>query len=232
MSSGTRHQLPCHYFLASSRFVPKKNLDGLLKAYSRYRQLAAATDNGQQDNKTTGPTVVSGPVVPWSLVILGDGPLRSSIIHLRSSLGLDDHVHLTGFKQYAELPVYYALASAFIMPSLSETWSLAVNEAMACGLPVVVSSRCGCAGELVQEGVNGFIFDPYNINQLASLMLKISTFDFPLSAFGNASLAIISNWGTDRFSSSMKSAADTALRVGPCPGTLVGRWLLNLLVGR
>ena len=51
-----------------------------------------------------------------------------------------------------------------------------VNEAMASGLPVLVSNRCGCAQDLVQEGVNGFTFDPYNVEQLAQLMLKISAF--------------------------------------------------------
>jgi 1,2-diacylglycerol 3-alpha-glucosyltransferase len=216
-----RHQLPRHYFLASSRFVPQKNLDGLLKAYAEYRRLCTIHDPQPANQQ------------PWDLVLLGDGPLRSSIFNLRAALGLADCVHLPGFKQYGELPVYYALASAFIMPSLSETWSLSVNEAMACGLPVIVSTRCGCASELVVEARNGCVIDPKDLSEFARVMVSISRLpNESLRLMGQASSDIIANWGTDRFSSSMKSAAETALRFGPRSGTLAGRWLLNLLVGR
>ena len=205
-----KHGLPEKYFLASARFVEKKNLLRLLQAYARYRTLCEA--RGPQDDKTTalqttgqrttGPQdgrsvvsslvvsspspvvgspvvsspsqVVSSPVVPWSLVLLGDGPLRSSIFDLRSSLGLDACVHLPGFKQYDELPTYYGLASAFVHASTTEQWGLVVNEAMASGLPVLVSNRCGCATDLVKDGVNGFTFDPFNVEQLAELMLRLT----------------------------------------------------------
>ena len=70
----------------------------------------------------------------------------------RSALGLDNDVIFPGFIQYDELPAYYGLAKAFIHASTVEQWGLVVNEALAAGLPVLVSERCGCAPDLVREG--------------------------------------------------------------------------------
>src|SRR5208337_5127598 len=81
--------------------------------------------------------------------------------------------HLPGFKQYEELPAYYGLAGAFVHASTAEQWGLVANEAMASGLPVLVSNRCGCATELVEEGRNGFAFDPENVEQLAGFMRRL-----------------------------------------------------------
>jgi glycosyltransferase involved in cell wall biosynthesis len=206
----SRYGLPENYFLASARFVEKKNLPRLLQAYARYRTLAGKSEIGKQKAEI------------WDLVLLGDGKLCETLNSQllardlsESTLNLHDHVHLPGFKQYGELPAYYGLAKAFIHASTTEPWGLVVNEAMASGLPVLVSDRCGCAPDLVKDGVNGFTFDPYNVEQLANLMLRISAFSFQLSAFGNASREIISQWGPDRFSAGLKAAAGKAVEVGP-----------------
>src|ERR1043165_2302375 len=131
--------LPGRYFLTSSRFIPKKNIFGLLESYKLFRQCSHADD--------------------WKLVILGDGPLRADIEKRIAALDLKSHVFLPGFKQYGELPSYYGLASAFVLASSMEQWGLVVNEAMAAGLPVLVSKACGCLPRLVRKGVNGFGFD-------------------------------------------------------------------------
>jgi glycosyltransferase involved in cell wall biosynthesis len=120
-------------------------------------------------------------------------------------------VLLPGFKQYPELPVYYGLASAFIHASTSEPWGLVVNEAMASGLPVVVSNRCGCAPDLVCDGRNGYTFDPRNVGQLAELMLRISIPGPHLSTMSNASAEIISTWGLSRFAHGLRAAAEKAV---------------------
>ena len=243
-----KYGLPDKYFLASARFVEKKNLPRLLQAYARYRVLAEKaemlkTETLKPESTSPRPSPQRGEgglpstlnpqlsTEPWSLVLLGDGPLRSSILNLRSSLGLDGHVHLPGFKQYDELPVYYSLASVFVHASTREQWGLVVNEAIASGLPVLVSNRCGCAQDLVQEGVNGFTFDPYNVEQLAGLMLQISAFQpFRLSAFGDASREIISHWGPERFAAGLQQAVETALQSPPPGASLIERLLLRALV--
>ena len=58
-------------------------------------------------------------------------------------------VYFYGFRQIEENPVFYALAEAFVLPSLKEEWGLVVNEAMACSLPVIVSRTAGCAEDLL-----------------------------------------------------------------------------------
>jgi glycosyltransferase involved in cell wall biosynthesis len=211
------HGLPESYFLASARFVEKKNLARLLEAYARYRKEA---ESRKQKAET------------WGLVLLGDGPLRADLWRLISDLSLHDSVVLPGFKQYPDLPAYYGLAGAFIHASTAEQWGLVVNEAMASGLPVLVSNRCGCASDLVQEGVNGFTFDPYNVEELARLMLKLSTLNSQLSTMGDASRRIIADWGPERFASGLQQAVETALRMPRPRSTWIDRLLLTALAHR
>jgi 1,2-diacylglycerol 3-alpha-glucosyltransferase len=196
--------LPENYFLASARFVEKKNLQRLLEAYRRYLDLARAK-GGDREAEV------------WHLVLLGDGPLHLTLHSRISKLDLNACVHLPGFKQYPELPIYYSLANAFIHPSTTEQWGLVVNEAMASTLPVIVSNRCGCATELVREGVNGFTFDPYNVEELARLMLKVSNLGSQLLVMGRASQRIIADWGPERFALGLKAAVDKAIEIGPRP---------------
>jgi glycosyltransferase involved in cell wall biosynthesis len=232
------------FFLASARFVEKKNLPSLIHAYALYRakaeKLKPMNGNPEKRNVETVPFDLCGPPSiidsqspAWDLVLLGDGDLRPSILKVRSSFGLDDHVHLPGFKQYPELPEYYARAGCFIHASTTEQWGLVVNEAMASGLPVLVSKRCGCAQDLVQDGINGFTFDPYNADELASLMLNMSeSLQDRLSAFGAASQRIISEWGPERFASGLRSAAEAAIRVGPRKASILQRTILRALLAR
>jgi glycosyltransferase involved in cell wall biosynthesis len=206
--------LPGKYFLASARFVGKKNLFRLLQAYARHRELA--------ENKSA----------VWSLVLLGDGPLKPELKQLVADLKLDNCVQMPGFKQYHELPAYFGLAGAFIHASTTEQWGLVVNEAMASGLPVLVSDRCGCAADLVSPGVNGFQFNPNDADELTQLLLKISAKTFPLADFGAASRRIISAWGPERFAAGLRDAVATALK-NPRPRLgWLDRTLLRLLLRR
>jgi len=222
--------LPEKFFLASARFLEKKNLPRLIEAYARYRVLC---EDNRQQTTDRGASVVRGPIVPWSLVVLGDGPLRSELCRLISDLQLEHCVLLPGFKQYSDLPIYYGLASTFVHASTTEPWGLVVNEAMASSLPVLVSNRCGCAPDLVEDGVNGFSFDPYNIEQLAQLMFQVSAFQISrLSEMGTASRRIITDWGPDRFASGLKAATEKALEIGPAKATWMQRMSLSALLLR
>jgi glycosyltransferase involved in cell wall biosynthesis len=219
------------FFLASARFIEKKNLPRLIQAYARYRELAQIEDRRSKMEDGGGKSESGKQKAEiWNLVLLGDGPLRKEIELRIADCGLRNSVLLPGFKQYPDLPAYYAHAGAFIHASTTEQWGLVVNEAMASGLPVLVSNRCGCAAELVQEGVNGFTFDPLNVEQLAQLMLRISDFRFPISDFGVASARIIAGWGPERFASGLMQAAECALRAGPVNPSLLQRTILNVLL--
>jgi glycosyltransferase involved in cell wall biosynthesis len=195
--------LPENYFLASGRFVEKKNLPKLIRAYAEYRRgwEIRSQKSEVRNNKA-----------PWDLVVLGDGPLKADLWRLISDLRLNEHVHLPGFKQYDELPVYYALANAFVHASTTEQWGLVVNEAIASGLPVIVSDRCGCAPELVNG--NGFTFDPTNENELTVRLSEMASLsDEERKQLGDNSFRIAANFGPDRFGEGLERAACVAMAV-------------------
>jgi glycosyltransferase involved in cell wall biosynthesis len=200
-----QYGLPKNYFLASARFIEKKNLPGLIRAYAEYRQLcrASVSDADRSEVATKAP---------WDLVLLGDGPLRETLNAQLSALDLYPHVHLSGFKRYDELPVYYALAKAFVHASTTEQWGLVVNEAIASGLPVIVSDRCGCVPELVQG--NGFTFDPLEDHQLASLLLRMTVLsEDERRRLAEASCRIAENFTPARFADGLERAATMAVNL-------------------
>ncbi len=205
------------YFLASARFIQKKNLPRLLRAYVRYRE------------KVEERWASVGNLAAWNLILLGDGARRSELENLRSELGLEDCVQMPGFKQYEELPKFYAKAGAFIHSSTTEQWGLVVNEAMASGLPVLVSNRCGCVADLVKDGENGWTFDPYDEEQLANLMLMISSDDEMRLKMGIRSQAIIGEWGPDCFASGVKAAVEASLCAPKIKGSFVDRLILRVM---
>jgi glycosyltransferase involved in cell wall biosynthesis len=188
-----QHCLPENYFLASSRFIEKKNLTWLIRAYAEYRQKSQ-----------------SGAKAMWDLVLLGDGPLRETLKSQISTLKLNEHVHLPGFKPYEELPVYYGLAKTFVHASTSEQWGLVVNEAIASGLPVIVSNRCGCAPELVNG--NGLTFGPTNEHELTAGLLQMTSLpDQERKHLGDTSYKIAANFTPERFGESLERAARVAM---------------------
>jgi glycosyltransferase involved in cell wall biosynthesis len=188
-----KYGLPENYFLASARFIEKKNLPTLIRAYAAYRQKSEASGNP-----------------PWDLVLLGDGPLREALNSQLSTLNLHRHVRLPGFKQYDELPGYYALAKAFIHSSTTEQWGLVVNEAIASGLPVIVSERCGCVPELV--GGNGFTFDPLNENELTARLSEMASLsDYDLERLREASRRIAARFGPELFGKGLEGAVRMAI---------------------
>lgn len=198
------------YFLASNRFIEKKNLVRLLDAYAAFR---AGRGSDPAD---------------WPLVLLGDGELRPVIEARRAALGLAAHVYLPGFRQYGELPAFYATAGCFIHASTTEQWGLVVNEAMASGLPVLVSRRCGCAPVLVDEGRNGFTFDPLDPAAIRAGLDRIAALP-SLDTMRQRSLELIEDWGPARFGAGLYGAARHALAVGAARPSLIDRAAFRLV---
>jgi len=106
------------------------------------------------------------------LVLLGAGPLEDYYKRQILQKGIRN-IHFKGFVQQDEILKYYAVADSFVLPSYEETWGLVVNEAMCSGLPVIVSKMAGSSEDLVEHGKNGFIFDPYNKNELKTYILRV-----------------------------------------------------------
>jgi 1,2-diacylglycerol 3-alpha-glucosyltransferase len=141
------------YFLYIGRLAPEKNIGGLIEAYAIYRMVGGS----------------------WPLVIVGSGPLEKQLQAQAAQTAYAQDIRFEGMKSSRELPEYYAFAGCFVLPSTREPWGLVVNEAMASGLPAIVSNRCGCVEDLVEEGNNGFLFDPAVPAQLASRLMTISS---------------------------------------------------------
>jgi 1,2-diacylglycerol 3-alpha-glucosyltransferase len=208
-----QRDLPENYFLASARFIAKKNLPKLIQAYAEYRRRSSAFTKAPADREVRDPkSDISNQHSPWDLVLLGDGPLRQAINNQLSTLDLHRHVHLPGFVPYGELPIYYALAKAFVHASTTEQWGLVVNEAIASGLPVIVSNRCGCAPELVNG--NGFTFDPSSEHELTARLLEMASLaDEERKQLADASYRIAANFTPERFGEGLERAASVAMGV-------------------
>lgn len=106
------------------------------------------------------------------VLVVGTGPLRERSIELASRLEVS--ADFRGFLNQSELPRAYALSDCLAMPSQSESWGLVVNEAMAVGLPAVVSDGVGCAPDLIQTGETGETFPVGDPEALADRLDKIS----------------------------------------------------------
>lgn len=175
---------PSPFFLASARFMERKDLPTLLCAYGAYR---------------------SGQDAPWRLVLLGDGALRPELEALVARERISG-VEMPGWRQLEDLPAYYARAGAFVHTATVDQWGLVVNEAMAAGLPVLVSTGAGCAEDLVRDGENGFTFAAGDASALARHLTVIAR-HIDLDAFGARSAAIVAEWPIERFATGLLDAA-------------------------
>jgi 1,2-diacylglycerol 3-alpha-glucosyltransferase len=182
------------YFLAVCRLVPEKNLIRLTKAFGHY--------HAQCDSHSA-----------WHLVVCGDGPELSYLKQSIFASGLSSAIHLPGFLQANALPRWYAHAGAFVLPSVSEPWGLVANEAAASGLPLIVSTRAGCAPVLVPEprGTTGSRFDPLDVDAMTTelaWMASLTTED--RYAMGQRAAEAVSRWSPDRFAQGFLEALDLA----------------------
>jgi glycosyltransferase involved in cell wall biosynthesis len=168
-----------NYFLFVGRLIQVKNLLFLLKAYTRYRQ--------EVQN-------------PYDLFIVGDGVERDRICQYIKQTNLEG-VKLVPFLQQIDLISIYRNARAFILPSIQETWGLVINEAMASGLPIISSTKCGATSILVKEGHNGYTFSPDCEEELIDKMILFDKSSYEeQSLMGEHSLEMISHWGLSKFS--------------------------------
>ena len=125
---------------------------------------------------------------------------QSSVINEHRKLAINGYLSSDGvlsvhFVGKEDISSYYVNSKVFVLPSKSEPWGLVVNEAMMCGLPVVVSSHCGCSLDLVDG--NGYVFKPNNTNSLSSILESYMRNDNDISAQRELSLSIISQYTPD-----------------------------------
>ena len=114
------------------------------------------------------------------------------------------NVFFAGFVHQEELPLYYAVADVFVLPSHSDPWGLVLNEAMACKLPVISSNVAGAAGDLIINGENGYIYEEANIEELIGALKKVLNSDG--KSMGMKSYEIIQNFSPARCASGFLEA--------------------------
>ena len=129
-------------FLFAGRYVPEKDLQTLVRGYERYR--ASVQD-------------------PWTLTCSGAGPDADV---LKNAAGVVD----AGFAQPKDLPALFRDHGAFVLPSRFEPWGVVIGEAAAAGLPIICTSSCGAAVDLVRPYYNGVVIPPADPDALARAM--------------------------------------------------------------
>ncbi len=140
-------RLQANNFVFVGRLIEAKNLPMLLNCFAEALKHATKGIN-------------------WGLLLLGDGAEYDNLSRQIVELELSDRITILPGRPWFRVPEVLALSDVLVLPSRSEPWGLVVNEAMVCGLPVIVSDRCGCVTDLVHHGQNGFIFDPDQPAQL------------------------------------------------------------------
>lgn len=133
------------------------------------------------------------------LLFVGNGILEDKLkskISLKESLEVDfkSQILFLEFQNQTQMPLVYQACDLFCLPSISETWGLAVNEAMAAGKAVLVSDKAGCAADLIKSNINGEVFQSGNKADLKNKLQELSGSKERLNSYGKSSKEIIQNW--------------------------------------
>jgi glycosyltransferase involved in cell wall biosynthesis len=164
--------LPNRYFLFTGRLVKEKGVFDLLSAYDRL-------DSSIREEV--------------GLVFVGDGSCRKQLED-RAAAVAPGIVKFAGFVQRDELAEYYGLADVMILPTYSDTWGLVINEALACGLAVIVSRAAGAAADLVKDNWNGWLVPTGGVAGLTAAMQSLASQPELRATMGTNSLESIMNY--------------------------------------
>lgn len=179
--------------LFASKLQQRKHADHLLEAYSRF---IADTQPAQR---------------PY-LVVVGDGEQRAQLEAQAQNLRLED-VRFAGFRNQSELPRFFQLADVFVLPSRHEPWGLIVNEAMASGCPVIVSTDVGCHADLITDGIEGCVFPVGDIPALTQALHQVFSSPQTPAIMGEAARRRISTWTYEEDVQGLRRALATTTRM-------------------
>ncbi len=146
-----------------------------------------------------------------TLLMVGSGREESRLIKTCKKNGLSN-VIFTGFIDYEQLPKYFAISDLFVLPSSEEVWGLVINEAMACGLPVITTNKVGASVDLVKDGVNGYVVQEQSCNELYSAIRRLVSDKTLRLKMGSASKLLINGFSIDRTAEGVKEAISYAAR--------------------
>lgn len=164
----------------------------------------------------------------WRWLIAGDGPERRALEQHTSAAALGDRVRFLGHIAHRELPGFYSQGDVYLQPSLAEPWGLAINEAMAAGLPVLASNRCGASPDLVTQQV-GVTFEPTRQSDFLSALELMWSKRAKWSQMGAAARSVVADWGLDRYARGLMSACRCASLYKDRPTSTIERTLGRIL---
>lgn len=124
------------------------------------------------------------------VLMVGSGRLEEELRDNARSLGVS--VIWAGFLNQTEIPFAYAAADVLVLPSdHGETWGLVVNEAMACGVPAIVSDEVGCANDLVRHNETGLVYPVGEVVALSKAIESLRSDPERCQAMGESARALV-----------------------------------------
>lgn len=131
----------------------------------------------------------------WGVYIIGGVPGDEFLSIIRNN-NLKN-VHFIDFQKKEIVKEYYLASDIFVLPTRYDPWGLVINEAMAAGLPIITTYQCGAGTELVENDVNGYLYDSEDVNQLRYHMNELTMNSHKRALMGEQSLIKIKDYTTE-----------------------------------
>lgn len=176
-----------HRFFFAGRLVPEKGIQDLVNAYRVYR--------------TKTPT-------PWELWVAGVGPFEYLLVD-------EPGIRMLGFVQpYAYLEILQQVG-AFVLPSHYDPWPLVIHEMASAGIPIICSRQCGSSVELVQDGLNGFIFEAGDVPALVNLLEQVASGSVDLVTMGQRSAELSVRYSPEQWANYLVHHVQRLIQLKP-----------------
>ena len=119
------------------------------------------------------------------------------------------------------MPVVYRLGNALVLPSLIDTWGLAVNESMACSRPAIVSDLVGCAPDLIRENETGAVFANGDVDGLARILSEMASDSQKTVRMGKLARRFVEDWSIEAYAKTVSEVARGIVTAGMTTSTLI-----------
>jgi len=158
-----------------------------------------------------------------SLFMVGSGEMDQEVRDLAGACD-ERSIVFAGFINQRELPQVYAACDIFALPAENEPWGLIVNEVMCAALPVVITDQVGCAGDLVKNGVNGYLVPPGDVRALTNAISRLLVDEGTRKQMGTASRSLISRWSYEQCREGIKAALEVVAQPSDKRIGLIRAW--------
>jgi glycosyltransferase involved in cell wall biosynthesis len=169
------------------QLIERKGVHDLLRAFSRLKQEYADV----------------------TLLMIGTGREKTNLLDYIQRTHIAD-VILSGFVDYTDLPKYFGISDLLVLPSREEVWGLVINEAMACGLPVITTKKVGASVDLVKHNVNGFVVRDSTPDDLLDALLQLVSNNELRRTMGETSSTMIGKFTMESTAEGVRDAINYA----------------------